>query len=232
MMGLNILPSSNGAPHSQSVLPAGSSSCSHAASGNDSAQNKRRGQVVMARGGGRSSAANSEVPLLQQQGEGELSEMLEHFLLSFEQHIDREEVETGGEREAPVRSSQESEQQNVETETPVGCSQSPEASARGAGPPRHTKKTRGKVIEPEKQRKKRRKNEYKLSLEKRRVRVRNPPPSSVTKAKVVHDGGDKQLKQRPVVKLERSGLMVRLQGDSRQSLEVKVNNISTLPAND
>lgn len=225
MMGLDILPSNNSAPHSQSVLPASSSSCTYAASGSSSAQNKQQGQVVaVARGVGSSSAANSEVPLLQQQREGELNEMLERFLLTFEQHIDREEVEMGGEREAPVGSSQISEQQNIETETPVRCSQSLRASARGAVPPKHTKKARGKVKEPDKQRKKRRKRDYKLSLEKKRVRLRNPPPSTDTKAKLVQDRGDKQLHQRPVVELVKSGLLpvrVRLQGDSHQSLDVK-----------
>ncbi|XP_042275567.1 uncharacterized protein LOC121902364 isoform X3 [Thunnus maccoyii] len=51
-------------------------------------------------GAGRSSSANGEMPILQQKGEGELTEMLEHFLQSFEQHIDsctaREEEEMAG----------------------------------------------------------------------------------------------------------------------------------------
>lgn len=233
MMGLDILPN-NSPPRCQPTLPASSSSCTYAASGNTLAQNIQQSQAVaVVRGVGSSSAANSEVPILQQQGEGELNEMLERFLLSFEQHIDnctaREEVEVGGQScpEAPVGSSQISEQQHDETETPARPSQP--LKTRRAVSPKRTEEARGNAVAPDKRRKKRRKNEYVLSLEKKRVRLRNPAPSRDTKSKVIHDRGDKQLQQMAVVKLERSGplpVRVTLQGH-RQSLDVKVTNTST-----
>lgn len=230
MMGLDILPNSS-PPRCQPTLPASSSSCTYAASGNTLAQNIQQSQVAaVARGVGSSSAANSEVSILQQRGEGELNEMLERFLLSFEQHIDnctaREEVEVGGQNcpEAPVGSSQISEQQHDETETPARLSQ-PLKTRRAISPKLSTKE----AVAPDKRRKKRRKNEYVLSLEKKRVRLRNPAPARDTKSKVVYDRGNKQLQQMAVVRLERSGpLPVRetLQGH-RQSLDVKVTNTST-----
>lgn len=217
MMGLDILPNSS-PPRCQPTLPASSSSCTYAASGNTLAQNIQQRQVAaVARGVGSSSAENSEVSILQQQGEGELNEMLERFLLSFEQHIDnctaREEVEVGGQNcpEAPVGSSQISEQQHDETETPARLSQP--LKARCAISPKLSTK---EAVAPDKRRKKRRKNEYVLSLEKKRVR--NPAPARDTKSKVVYDRGTKHLQQMAVVKLERSGPL---------SLDVKVTNTST-----
>lgn len=69
---------------------------------------------------------------------------------------------------------------------------------------------------------------FPLERKKVRVRVRKPALLSDAKSKMVHDQGDK-LQQMPVVKLERSGplpVRVKLQGDSCQTLEVKVANIS------
>ncbi|XP_035525700.1 uncharacterized protein LOC118333986 [Morone saxatilis] len=236
MMGLDILPNnSNGARHSQLPLPSSSSSRTY---GNTLAQNKQQScnsglleagpgfhgsTQVVAVGGGGSSSANSMVPILQQQGEGELNEMLEHFLMSFEQHVDscapRDEVEMGGQSraEAPVRSSQKL-QQSDGAETPA--TQPRKASAHNAAPPKHNEKTPS----VSKRQKKRRKNEYLFSSEKKRVRVKKPVSSSDAKTKIVHDRGDKQLQQIPVVKLERSGLLpvkVALQGHSCQSLDLK-----------
>ncbi|XP_051276904.1 uncharacterized protein LOC127375108 [Dicentrarchus labrax] len=236
MMGLDILPNnSDGARHSQLPLSSSSSSRTY---GNTLGQNKQQSrnsglleagpgfhgstQVVAVRGGG-SSSANSEVPILQQQGEGELNEMLEHFLMSFEQHVDssasRDEVEMGGQSrpEAPVRSSQKL-QQSDGAKTPA--TQPRKASAHNAAPPEHNEGTPS----VSKRRKKQRKKEYLFSLEKKRVRVKKPVSSSNAKTKIVHDRGDKQLQQIPVVKLERSGLLpvkVALQGHSCQSLDLK-----------
>ncbi|XP_039976027.1 uncharacterized protein LOC120785396 isoform X2 [Xiphias gladius] len=85
-----------------------------------------------------------------------------------------------------------------------------------AVPPKHAEGTPGRVEAPAKQPNKRRKKKYLSSLEKKRVRVRNPVSTS--------DREDKQLQQMPVVKLERSGplpVRVTLQGHNCQSLEVK-----------
>ncbi|XP_074504892.1 uncharacterized protein LOC141775433 isoform X1 [Sebastes fasciatus] len=242
MMGLDILPN-NAAPHSQPPLPTSSSSCAYASSVNALAQNKQQGRttglleagpgfhgaahvVAVARG---AAGSSSEMPVLQQQGEGELTEMLDHFLLSFEQHVDcctaREEVETGGQSCAeaaqskyrnpphlqnihtprPARRSQVTElQQRDEAETQPRRSQSHTASACSAAPPKHTEGSPEKVRPPAK-RKKRRKNEYLLSLERKRVRVRKPVLSRDEKAKIVRDRRDEQLRQMPVVKLRRTG---------------------------
>lgn len=257
MMGLDILPN-NGAPHSQPPLPDSGRSCT--SSGKTLAQNKQQGRTTglleagpgfhgstqvfaVARGAGGSSSANGGVALLQQQGEGELNEILDHLLQSFEQHVGscttREEVEKGGQSctEArqpytvltttphlpntrtprPVRRSQITKlQQRDEDETPVRRSQP------------HPKGTPGKVREPAKRpRKRRKKNQYPFSLE--RKRVRKPASSSDAKTKIGVEQGDKQLQQIPVVKLERRVPLagrVTMQGPRCQSLEVQVTNFS------
>ncbi|XP_029298047.1 uncharacterized protein LOC115015023 [Cottoperca gobio] len=115
MMGLDILPINNDdAPHFQPPLSTSSSSCDFASCGNALAQNKQQVRstglleglhgstpvVAVARGAGSSNSSNSEMPVLQQHGEGELNEMLDHFLQSLEQHVDSctagEEAEMGG----------------------------------------------------------------------------------------------------------------------------------------
>ncbi|TDH07601.1 hypothetical protein EPR50_G00107790 [Perca flavescens] len=241
MMGLDILPNNgDGAPHSQPPLPTRSSHYAYGSCGNTLAQNKQQGctsgfleantgfhgsthVVAVARGAGSSSSAVSEMPVLQQQGEGELNKMLDHFLQSFEQHVDsctvRDEVEMCGQsctetsqphtvhrkyRKTktphtphlqnthtlhPARHSEITElQQSDETERLRRCSQPCKASACGAAPPKHTASP-GKVRAPAK----------------RRKRARKPASSSDAKTKSIHDRGNKQLKQMPVVKLERSG---------------------------
>lgn len=262
MMGLDILPNKdNGAPHSHPPLPTSSINCTYVSSGSILTQNKQPARttglpesgpgfcgstqvVAVSRVAGGSSSANGEVPVLQQQGEGELNEMLDHFLQSFEQHVDsctaREEVEMGGQSctqtttahlqstrtPRPVRRSKITKlQHNDEAKTPLNHSQPRKACAGGAIPPKHTEGTPGKDRAPAKRRKKRRKNEYLFSLEKKRVRVRKPVSSSDAKFIIVHDLVDKQLQQMPVVKLERSSSLpgkVTLHGLSCQSLEVKV----------
>lgn len=258
MMGLDILPTNNNrAPHPQPPLPTSRSSI-YVSSGNILAQNKQQGctgvleagpgfhgstQVVaVSRGVAGSSSANFEVPILQQQGEGELNEMLDHFLQSFEQHVDscsaREEAERGGQsctktttphlqntqQPRPFRRSQITElQQNDNAETPPKPSQPRKIPDRGTISPKHTQGTPGKVGAPAKRKKRRRKCMYLFTKE--RKRVRKPVSTSDVKSEIVHDRGDKQLQQMPVVKLERSDSLpgkVTLQGHSCQSLEVKV----------
>lgn len=253
-MGLDILPNNNnGAPHSQPPLAASSSSCT--SPGKTLVQNKQQGRttglleagpgfhgstqvVAVARGDG---SSNGEVPLLQQQGEGELNEILDHLLQSFEQHVgnctSREEVEKGGRTcteasqpytvlttpntrtQRPVRRSQITElQQSDEDEAPV----------RRSLP--HTEGTPGKVREPAKRpRKRRKKNHYPFSLERKRVRVRKPASPSDAKTKIFDEQGDKQLQQIPVVKLERRvPVRVTLQGHTCRSLQVQVTNFSNI----
>ncbi|XP_040903625.1 uncharacterized protein LOC121188117 [Toxotes jaculatrix] len=245
MMGLDILPKNNnsGVPHSQPPLPASSSSSTQV--------------VAVARG---ASGANGEVAILQQQGEGELNKILDHFLQSFEQHVDscsaREEQQMDGEssteaytvlnkyRKAntltktphlphlqnthiprPVTRCQTTElQRSDKTKTPPSRSQTRRASAHTAVAPKHAEGTAGKVKVPATRLNKRRRSQYQFSLERKGMRVRKPVSTSDTKTKILHDRGDKQLQQMPVVKLERSGLLpvrVTLQQHSCQSVEVK-----------
>lgn len=223
-MGLDILPNNNSASHSQPPLLARSST--NTSSGSTLTRNKQQGraadlleagpgfhrstQVEVIAGG--SNCADSEGPILQQQREGELNEMLENLLLSFEQHTDScaatEEMEMGGQSCT--------EAMNDEAESHTARAH----SAVTVGTPEKVKKAA-------KQRKRKRKNEYPFSFEKKRVR--KPVLSSDAKTKMVHDQQDKQLQQMPVVKLERSGplpVRVTLKGHGSHYLEVKVTNIS------
>lgn len=202
MMGLNIIPKN---------------STSHP-------QNTQQSQAVnVLRGVGSWSAANSEIPILQQQGEGELNEMLERFLLSFEQHISNctareEEVEVGRQSsaEAAEEYSQIQQQQHDATLQP--------RKARRASPAEHSD-----VSGTDRRRKKKRKNEYMFSLEKRQIKVKNQVPSNNRKTSVVPDKGDKQLRQMAVVKLEKRGpLPVRVTLQEQSSLNTKVTHSHTV----
>ncbi|XP_075336616.1 uncharacterized protein LOC142397157 [Odontesthes bonariensis] len=86
MMGLDILTNSDGATHLQCSPPTGGSTV---------VLNKQQEH-----------SAVTEAPVLQQPREGELNEMLDHFLQSFEQHVEdcsaREENEMGGESSSKV----------------------------------------------------------------------------------------------------------------------------------
>ncbi|KAM8909859.1 uncharacterized protein AB9W97_006513 [Spinachia spinachia] len=176
MMGLDILPVSHSAPHPQPPPPpavgGGCATC-----GDTLVQNKERRQA-QSRGlhestrieaeAGEGATCNGELPVLQQHGEGELSEMLEHLLQSFEQHAHsctaRAAEVTGGE----------------------SCQ---------ATPPRNTQEAQ--VIKtPPKERGRWKKNKHPFSLE--RKRAGKPAAMSATRR-------DEQLRQRPVVKLDRIG---------------------------
>lgn len=207
MMGLNIIPK-NSSPHPQ---------------------NTQQSQAVnVLRGVGSWSTANSELPVLQQQGEGELNEMLERFLLSFDQHINnctaREEVEAGRQSsaEAAEERSQIQQQQHDATESSRRTLQP--RKARHASPAEQSD-----VSGTDRRRKKKRKNEYMLSLEKKRIKVKNQVPSNNRKTSVVPDTGDKQLRQMAVVKLEKRGpLPVRVTLQEHSSLNTKVTHSHTV----
>lgn len=206
-MGLNIIPK-NSTPH---------------------LQNTQQSQGVnVLRGVGSWSAANSEMPVLQQQGEGELNEMLERFLLSFEHHINnctaRDEVEVGTQSsaEAVEECSQIRQQQHDATESSRRTLQP--RKARHASPAEHSD-----VSGTDRRRKKKRKNEYMLSLEKKRIKVKNQVPSNNRKTSVVPDTEDKQLRQMAVVKLEKRGpLPVRVTLQEHSSLNTKVTHSYTV----
>lgn len=207
MMGLNIIPK-NSTPHPHYT--------------------QQSQAVNVLRGAGSWGATNSELPVLQQQGEGELNEMLERFLLSFEQHINncaaREEVEVGRQSsaEAAEERSQIRGQQHDVTESSRRTLQP--GKARRASPAEHSD-----VSGTDRRRKKKRKNEYMLSLEKKRIKVKNQVPSKNRKTSVVPNTGDKQLRQMAVVKLEKRGpLPVRVTLQEHSSLNTKVTHSHTV----
>lgn len=205
---------------------------------------------------GRSSSANSKgVPILQGKGEGELTEMLDHFLQSFEQHIDsctvREEepMTNEGTTEAsqPYTTLSKYSRTKIQItephtphphcthtarpaqrhpdKTPQSRSQPCKASSHSASSPNHTEGVPVRVRA--KRQRKRKTKQYQFSTERRRVK--KSAPLRNTKTKIMHDQEDIQLLKMPVVQLERSSLLpvkVASQGPSGQSLEVKVTNIS------
>ncbi|XP_030595655.1 uncharacterized protein LOC115787211 isoform X2 [Archocentrus centrarchus] len=252
MMGLDILPNSDRrSPNAQLPLQAGcSSGGAFASSDIISNPNEPQGLIsevaVVVGAAGCASSANGEVLALEQQSEGELSDMLDNLLQSFEQHIESchatEEREMSGvsstETSRPytvlntsdqtktphmahlqksarrVRRCQTPELQSNENESPQSCSQSCEAPARRTVSPKHTEEAR-----PTKQPYKKRRKQYLFSLEKKKVKVKNP----VSSGDGVSSKGN-QLQQIPVVKLERRGLLpvrVTLQRHVCQSLEGK-----------
>ncbi|XP_042349818.1 microtubule-associated protein futsch-like [Plectropomus leopardus] len=226
MKGLDILPNSNNSNAPQ-PLPTSSSSCAHASCGNTLAQNKEQGHT----------AANSEVPVLQQQGEGELSEILDHFLQSFEQHVEstaREAAETGGRRSTEAsqphtvlrrktdrktktrttKRPQTCQLQHPQTPCPVKHSQTPELQPqanRQSSQPR--KASARRAVTPKNTEGSPVKAKAPAKRRRRRneynfgLRMKKPKPLGVTNMKTVDDREDKQLQQIPVVKLERSSLL-------------------------
>ncbi|KAM3612943.1 uncharacterized protein V6R79_017629 [Siganus canaliculatus] len=234
MMGLDILPSTSKASYSQPAPRSSGSSSAAASCGNASAQKKQQGQTTGLQEGGQSStqavsvsretggsvSAASEGPVQRQQTRAELSDMLENFLLSFEQQVASEEAEINTDassRRSRTPEQQQQQQRRDEVEPQRRCSQAGRPSAHRAG-------TEGKAAtrsEPKK-RKRRRTAQHLLSLEKKRNRVRSPAPLSGAVAKLLPGQGIKQLQQMPVVKLERNGLLpgsVKLTGHSCQRLE-------------
>ncbi|XP_041653035.1 uncharacterized protein LOC121516049 isoform X2 [Cheilinus undulatus] len=193
MMGLDILPNDNG--------------------DNSSSQNRGSTNVplvagstqVVGKGGGVSSSSE---PVLQQQGEGEINDMLENFLQSFEQHVDScstmEDVERRSQSSTKAILSKYRKSQSDEAGIRQSCSQLHKS-------PSIPQKQAEEIAKPVRKRpKKWGKNQYQFSLEKKRVKVRKTASSNEER--------DKQLQQIPVVKLERSGkLPVRVSLQRRGS---------------
>ncbi|KAG7230352.1 hypothetical protein INR49_024456 [Caranx melampygus] len=265
MMRLDILPANEVTPHSQPPILASSSSCTYTSPGNLLAQNKQQGcatgllqagpgstesteVVSVVRGG--SGSSSGDVPVLQQQGEGPLDDMLDHFLQSFEQHVNNCASEEGGmDGESSTepsksntvldgytgtktRTTTDKEQlQNTHTSGPVRNPQKAPLQQSDKAQSKHSKTVgasacldHGPLKNAERKKTKksyrRRKSQYLFSLEKRRVRKQ--PSVNNTTAKIHYDQEDKQLQKMPVVKLERGGpLAVRLQEHSCRSLEVR-----------
>lgn len=262
MMGLDILTNNNS-----------SSSSAFSSSTNNLTKDKQQNRTAdlpEARPGFHcstqvhSSCANNEVPILQQQEEGELTDILDHFLQSFEQHIDncsaREKEEISGERLAKTsqpytvlskyrktntqsnsphpphlhntrrlqsaRRSQTTElQQSDKAETQLSLSQTCKAAACSIVPPKHAAGTSRKAKAPARPKKKRGTSQILFSLE---IKKKKKSVSSTDRKPRIFPDRDKQLQQKPVVRLERSGpLPVRVTlKELCQSREVKVTKIS------
>ncbi|XP_039474455.1 uncharacterized protein LOC120442285 isoform X3 [Oreochromis aureus] len=278
MMGLDILPNNKGsASHAQHPLPAGSNTGASASSEITSSQNKPQSLTselgestevaAVAGAAGRSSPTNGVVPVLDQPCEGELGDMLDQFLQSFEQHVEscraREEMETSGvsstETCQPHTLMNTYKKNKDHTTTPyipqlqksthrIECSQTPElhidenesqesrsqsrkAHAGCTVSPKRIEETRP----TSKRQNKRRLKPYLFSLEKKRVKVRKPDDAV---NRNTHARKEKQLKQIPVVNLERRDLLpakVATPGHICQNLEGKgpeeTKNISSIGKN-
>ncbi|CAJ1058643.1 uncharacterized protein LOC117817857 isoform X1 [Xyrichtys novacula] len=216
MMGLNILPNQTKHQESTTVLV------------------ERGSRHVGGGGGGGGSSSGSAVPVLQQQGEGELHDMLENFLQSFEQHLHScsttEETEKDGQSSADAALNKHKRRTNK-----ADTVQSSSQPRRSPAVPQKPTETATRVKVRPKRPRKRRKNQYLFTMERKRVRKR--VSSSKAKDKTVPDRGDRQLQQMPVVKLERSGPLparVTLQGLSCQSQEEGplITKSSSLPETD
>lgn len=198
MMGLNIIPTNS--THTQTLA------------------------ANVLRGGGSCGAASGETLVLQQQqGEGEMNDILDHFLMSFDQHINnsgaREEADAQRSAEAAERAAHTRQQQDV-AEPPENDLQ-PRKTRRGTRAERVVATSRRKT--PRGRRRGRRRTRRTSLPENQGANVGSPPPSGVKAAKMFPDLDDRQLQQMPVVKLERQGPLpaqVTLQDPS--SLNTKV----------
>lgn len=202
MMGLNIMPSNSTQTLAANVL----------------------------RGGGSCGAASGETLVLQQQqqqGEGEMNDILDHFLMSFEQHINnsgaREEADAQSSAEAAERAAHTRQQQDV-AEPPVNDLQ-PRKTRRGARAERVEATSRRKTPRGRRRGRSRgrRRTRRTSSSENQGAHVGSPPPSGVKPARMFPDLDDRQLQQMPVVKLERRGpLPAQVTQQDPSSLNSKV----------
>lgn len=257
-MGLNILPNDDRrAPQDQHPLQAGSNSGAAASSDIISDVIQPHGLIpeaaAVAGGAGCSSSANSEVPVLEQQCEGELGDILDNFLQSFEQHIEschaREEREMSGVSSAETSRSftvlntykksndqttaahmthlQKSTRRVRRCQTPElqrDENESPQSCSQSREAPEHTEEAG-----PTKRSNRRRPSQYLFSLEKKKVKAKKQVSSGDWVSIAADTRTAKQLQQIPVVKLERRGLLpvrVSLQRHICQSLEGKVRKVS------
>lgn len=148
----------------------------------------------------------------QQQGERELNEILDRFLMTFEQHINNSAAweEVSAQSSAEVADTR----QQLDVADPPANDLQPPKTPRGTQDHEHTVATlRRKSV----------RTRLTSSLENNCVNMGNLLPSSVKDRKVYPDLQDKQLQQITVVKLERRGLLplqVNLQDPN--SLNTKV----------
>lgn len=268
-MGLDILPNSKVPPHSQPPIVASSSSATYTSPRKHLAQNKQQGCAsglppaapgftqestqVVSELRGESGCSPGEVPVLQQQGAGELPDMLDQFLQSFERHVNscaREEGGKDGESSTEPSKSNAVPNKCKGTKTRATTAKDRLQNTHAPGPVINRQRAavqqsnkaqskRSKTVaasasldhsssknpEGKKKRKsqRRRKGQYLFSLERKRVRTQSS--ASDRTAQIHFDREDKQLQKMPVVKLERGGpLPVRVRLQEHSCLEVKVPN--------
>ncbi|XP_015255236.1 PREDICTED: uncharacterized protein LOC107101014 [Cyprinodon variegatus] len=176
--------------------------------------------------------SSSEVPVLQQQSEGELHDELENFLHCFDIHTEsgspRKEKETGDETSSRGKHSRVTIPHTPHRLLQASCSQTPRVQ--GADPEPSSlndaifpsEETKEKTVKRKRRPNRRKCNTYLFSLEKRSMKRKTAPQE--LKAGKAQGQRDQQLQQTPVVKLERSRLMAvgaMLQGDSSQSASQK-----------
>lgn len=188
MMGLNIIPTNNDTPPTAGVL----------------------------QGDGSCSTANSETLVVQQQqqqGEGELNDILDRFLMTFEQHINNsaawEEVSAQSCAEVAHQGDHTRQQLNV-AEAPGSDLQLPK-SQRDAQDHKHTAATL---------RSKSARTRRTSSLKSNRVNAHQA-------REVWHNLQDKQLQQIAVVKLKRAFLPLRVNLQDPRGLNTKVIHTDT-----
>lgn len=196
MMGLDIFPNSS----TQPAPPAGSSSCTYSIC--TSAENRQHGHAFV-KEGARSGSANNKGPVPQQQGETEFREMLENFFSSFEPEIQgcsAAEGETVGRSQtrALAGSSQAASQQLERRKTPIR-SRLRKASASSAT---RSLRTTNRKESPAKKPGKTRGRKKRMPPQQR---LKDLGRCSDLDIRKLQKEENQQLKQMPVVKLERRG---------------------------
>lgn len=207
MMGLDIFPNS-------STQPAPPASTDSTSTGTESRQ---LGHAFV-KECGRSGTANSKGPVPQQQGETNFREMLENFLSTFEQEIRgcnaaEDEAVGRSQTRSLAGSSQAAKQQQLAGPKKPGRPR--RASACTA--PRSQRTNQRKKSVPKKPRKRRGRKEDVLSQQGPKDLV----PSREPNIRKLQKHENQQLKQMPVVKLERRWPLpdtIILQGNGLQHL--------------
>ncbi|XP_007565892.1 uncharacterized protein LOC103147468 isoform X1 [Poecilia formosa] len=188
-------------PNNKAPLSTGSNT-----PGNSAIQNKHQAQI-----------SSCEMPVLQQQCEGELNDILENLLQSFEQHDESNHasscIQISPEASQAIQRNYKTTKIHEETShTPflqriVNRSQTPgvQRADTGLSDTQAVSSKKFKSVTPARRPKRRRSNTYLFSLEKKKVK--KPASSRDSKATSGQDQQEKQLQQTPVVKLTRDNLL-------------------------
>lgn len=199
MMGLNIIPTNNTSTQTQAAN--------------------------VLRGGGSCASASGETLVVtqQQQGEGELNDILDHFLMSFEQHIN-----SAAREEASAQSSTEVAEQAIHTPQQQDAAELPANNLQPHKTQRAPQTERDATTLRLKSAKERKRTRRTPSRKSNGPMVGNVPPSGVKSTRVFPHSQDKQLQQITVVKLERRDFLpLRVNLQDLSSLSSKVTHTTT-----